>query len=158
VNHSVTHMNSKPYQCEHCGAYCGRRHLLKKHLALVHGETMTKKRTPSLIHYECKICQETFTSSSEVVLHRTRHWVVQEGQSVDPSKVSQICLPLVLKVAFSLCSTLVQHFIGRRRYLTNFYRDSLRKSLKNGEGKSKAAPRYNQPIAQNSSSKLPVTS
>ena len=90
MNHMVVHMNVKPYQCEHCGTFCGRKHLLKKHLALFHGEQMAKKRTPSLIHYECKICQETFTTSSEVVLHRTRHWVVQEGQTVDPSKV-HIC-------------------------------------------------------------------
>ncbi|KAE8750752.1 hypothetical protein FOCC_FOCC002462 [Frankliniella occidentalis] len=90
MSHMVVHMNVKPYQCEHCGTYCGRKHLLKKHLALFHGEQINKKRTPSLIHYECKICQETFTTSSEVVLHRTRHWVVQEGQAVDPSKV-HIC-------------------------------------------------------------------
>lgn len=89
-SHMVVHMNVKPYQCEHCGTYCGRKHLLKKHLAMFHGEQMSKKRTPSLIHYECKICQETFTTSSEVVLHRTRHWVVQEGQAVDPTKV-HIC-------------------------------------------------------------------
>lgn len=90
TDHMAVHVNVKPYQCEHCGTFCGRKHLLKKHLALFHGEQTNKKRTPSLIHYECKICQETFTTSSEVVLHRTRHWVVQEGQSVDPSKV-HIC-------------------------------------------------------------------
>lgn len=95
TTHMSSHMNAKPYQCEHCGIYCGRKHLLKKHLALFHGEQMFKKRTPSLIHYECKICQETFTTSSEVVLHRTRHWVVQEGQAVDPSKVmNHLCISL----------------------------------------------------------------
>jgi len=43
-------------------------------------------------------------------------------------------------------------------YLTNFYRDSHQEEPKNDKEKSKAAPRYNQPIARKSCSKFPVTS
>jgi len=39
-----------------------------------------------------------------------------------------------------------------------FIEIALRKSSKNDEEKSKTAPRYNQPLARKSSSKLPVTS
>jgi len=41
-------------------------------------------------------------------------------------------------------------------HLPNFYRDSDQKEQKNDEGKSQAAPTYNQSIARKSSSKLRV--
>jgi len=43
-------------------------------------------------------------------------------------------------------------------HLTNFYRDSYQKELKNNDEKSKAASLCDEPIAWKSSSKLLVTS
>jgi len=43
-------------------------------------------------------------------------------------------------------------------HLNNFIEIAIKKSSKYAEKKSKSAPRYNQPIALKSSSKLPVTS
>ncbi|XP_049786464.1 zinc finger protein 726-like isoform X1 [Schistocerca cancellata] len=72
--HYVTHMSVKPYQCDYCGMCCGRLSILKQHIQAHHSDCSTSKRLPSLIHYHCKTCNKTFTSSSDVLNHRSSHW------------------------------------------------------------------------------------
>nr|CAD7256285.1 unnamed protein product [Timema shepardi] len=76
--HYVTHMNTKPFQCHLCGAFCGRRSLFNQHLKVHHSSPNGPKRAPSLIHYFCKSCNKTFTSSNEVLTHRATHWHREE--------------------------------------------------------------------------------
>ncbi|XP_069672850.1 zinc finger protein 624-like isoform X2 [Periplaneta americana] len=106
--HYITHMSVKPFQCDLCGVCCGRKSLLKQHIHIHHSNTYMPKRIPSLIHYFCKICNETFTSSSDVLTHRTTHWgMMQNGGSENKEPKPHVCE--YCGEAFSMVNTLGRH-------------------------------------------------
>lgn len=90
--HYITHMSVKPFQCDLCGVCCGRKSMLKQHVRIHHSNKCMPKRVPSLIHYFCKICNETFTSSSDVLTHRTTHWgTICNGSSENKETKPHMC-------------------------------------------------------------------
>lgn len=106
--HYITHMSVKPFQCDLCGVCCGRKSMLKQHVRIHHSDTYMPKRVPSLIHYFCKICNETFTSSSDVLTHRTTHWgTIQNSNSVNKAPKPHVCE--YCGEAFSMVNLLGKH-------------------------------------------------
>ncbi|KAJ9585642.1 hypothetical protein L9F63_002562 [Diploptera punctata] len=106
--HYVTHMSVKPFQCDLCGICCGRKSMLKQHMQTHHSDSYIPKRYPSLIHYFCKICDKTFTSSSDVINHRTTHWgTIQNPDSENKEPKNHICE--FCGESFSLINLLGRH-------------------------------------------------
>lgn len=89
--HYVTHMPVKPYQCDYCGVCCGHLSILKQHIQTHHSDCSTSKRLPSLIHYHCKTCDKTFTSSSDVLNHRSSHWGTKSTSENEQEHACEYC-------------------------------------------------------------------
>ncbi|KAK7872010.1 hypothetical protein R5R35_004523 [Gryllus longicercus] len=105
--HYVTHMAVKPFQCDYCGVCWGRKSLLNQHIRTHHSDdSSASRRVPSLIHYYCKMCDQTFTNSTDVLMHRTTHWKTSSpDEDIDPSAhVCEYC-----GESFSLVAMLVKH-------------------------------------------------
>ncbi|XP_067000895.2 zinc finger protein 665 isoform X2 [Anabrus simplex] len=99
--HYVTHMSVKPFQCDLCGMCWGRKSMLNQHLRTHHSDSHLPRRVPSLIHYHCRLCNTTFTSSADVMTHRTTHWNTMENSH---NHLCEYC-----GESFSLTSALGRH-------------------------------------------------
>lgn len=75
VNNSTDAVPKLNLQCPKCDLQFSKKSHYLYHLENSHGGDMNNmKRMPSLIQYQCKICSERFTSSQDVIIHRTVHW------------------------------------------------------------------------------------
>lgn len=73
--HGVDQIDKEELQCSKCDLQFTKKAHYFYHLENTHeGDMNSLKRMPSLIQYQCKICSERFTSSQDVIIHRTVHW------------------------------------------------------------------------------------
>lgn len=105
--HNVTHMVMKPFQCDFCGICWSRKSLLNQHIRAHHSEDGVSRRVQSLIHYYCKLCDTTFTSSTDVLMHRTTHWKANPENNDNLDSNVHMCE--YCDESFALVTMLVKH-------------------------------------------------
>lgn len=77
--HSVSHMEVKPFQCHICGKHLNRNSRLKKHLM----SHELQKTTEPQECYQCTVCGETFPDEPKATVHaHIGHSLPNEGECV----------------------------------------------------------------------------